>query len=261
MATDDNQRKVFDFLLERLETQAPFARKDLEKITTWKGKTFSTYWSKQLKGFVAEDAPGQYRVTDAFRRYTRWDTFRQHVTQVRKVYFGSYEKRDYGIVRVYEFFMPLTNEGYLREALDALFFKDKIEARLRSIPALELTRMFPRNEHEPDEAYMERIYDWLSARFVGYSIYHVSGRYRAAPLATRADASRRSSRYLVDETTAVTRFIFPCESREEAELVAFFFTNLFVRAIIEVVNGEDEIWMVESGMENRLHRWQIAQTS
>lgn len=261
MAADDNQRKVYEFLLAHLETQAPFARQDLEQITTWKGKTFPTYWSKQLKGFVVEVAPDQYRVSDAFRRYARWERFREHVTQVRSVDFTSYEKHEYGLVRVYEFFMPLTNESYLREALDALFFRDTVETRVRSIGVLELARMFPRAESEPDDAYMDRICDWISARFVGYSIYHVNGRYRAQPLATRADAGGAPSRYLVDETTAVARFIFPCESSEEAELVEFFFTNLFVRAIIEVVNGEDEIWMVESGMENRLHRWQVAHTS
>jgi hypothetical protein len=33
---------------------------------------------------------------------------------------------------------------------------------------------------------------------------------------------------------------------------------LFVRAITEVVNGEDEIWMVETGLKNRLHIWQLS---
>lgn len=67
-----------------------------------------------------------------------------------------------------------------------------------------------------------------------------------------------ASRYLIDETTAVTRFIFPCENDTEADQVEFFFTNLFVRAIIEVVNGEDEIWMVETGLKNQLHIWRVS---
>jgi hypothetical protein len=39
--------------------------------------------------------------------------------------------------------------------------------------------------------------------------------------------------------------------------VAFLFEHLFVAAIIEMVNGEDEIWMVESGFENQLHIWRV----
>jgi len=35
--------------------------------------------------------------------------------------------------------------------------------------------------------------------------------------------------------------------------VRWSFDNLFVSSILEVVNAEDEIWLVESGMKNRLH--------
>lgn len=65
----------------------------------------------------------------------------------------------------------------------------------------------------------------------------------------------------MDETTAVTRFIFPCEDKAEAAIVSYFFHELFVKGIIQVVNGEDEIWMVESGMENRLHIWRVSESA
>ena len=76
----------------------------------------------------------------------------------------------------------------------------------------------------------------------------------------RGSRNRKKRRYLIDETTAVTRFIFPCESPPEVNNVRWFFDRLFVRSIIEVVNGEDEIWMVESGLRNRLHIWRIEET-
>jgi hypothetical protein len=154
--------------------------------------------------------------------------------------------------------MPLTNEGHLRVALDALFYRDTVEARLKTIEPGDLASAFPRNSGELDAEYGARLSSWISQRFGGYSIYHVSGRFRAQPLATRAEVGLGGSRYLVDETTAVTRFIFPCKTTTEAEQVDFFFDKLFVRAIIEVVNGEDEIWMVETGMKNRLHIWRVA---
>jgi hypothetical protein len=35
------------------------------------------------------------------------------------------------------------------------------------------------------------------------------------------------------------------------------FGVLFVQSIVQVVNGEAEIWMVESGMRSRLHIWKV----
>jgi hypothetical protein len=111
---------------------------------------------------------------------------------------------------------------------------------------------------ESVDLYLERVAAWLSTKFVGYSISHVSGRFRAESLSTMHEAANleaKGLRYLVDETTAVTRFIFPCD--DDAEQVAWFFKELFINAIIQLVNGEDEIWMVESGLRNCLHTWKV----
>jgi hypothetical protein len=166
----------------------------------------------------------------------------------------------YDSVVVYEFFMPLTNETVLRATLDALFFKDHIIAKLRAIGSQEISRHIAIEGGEAPEAYFERICDWIDAHFVGYSIYHVAGRIRASRLATReqvAEMENKGRRYLVDETTAVSRFIFPCTDDREAELVRYFFDTLFVKRIIQLVNDEDEIWMVESGIRNRVHIWRV----
>lgn len=95
---------------------------------------------------------------------------------------------------------------------------------------------------------------------MGYSISHVGGRFRAGKIASLAGAAKvqlGGGRYLIDETTAIVRFIFPCKNRKEAETVEWFFRFLFVESILQVVNGEDEIWMVESGIWNRLHIWRV----
>jgi hypothetical protein len=39
--------------------------------------------------------------------------------------------------------------------------------------------------------------------------------------------------------------------------VRWLFKALFVRSILQVVNGEAEIWMIESGLRNRLHIWRV----
>jgi hypothetical protein len=44
---------------------------------------------------------------------------------------------------------------------------------------------------------------------------------------------------------------------EEAEAIRWFFYALFVQSIVQVINGEEEIWMVESGTHNRLLKWKV----
>jgi len=179
--------------------------------------------------------------------------------------------------------MPLRNEEHLREALDSLFYKDSIKFRLKVVKNSDLVAEFPRKDKEEPEHHVERICNWLSNKFVGYSIHHVNGRFRVGTLGTKAEVYEQAATgggpYLVDETTAVVRFVIPCgdssstsfraDSREnestavpikgdlekEAELIRWFFNTLFVNSILEVVNGEDEIWLLESGLHSQLHIW------
>jgi hypothetical protein len=256
MGGEENQKKVFDFLTDRLDSQEPFTTAELEAVTTWQGKTFQTYWSKQFEQFVVPAPNNKYRVSESFRPFTQWDKFRQHVTQVRRVA-SDYKNLTYENVLTFEFFMPLSNEAHLRTTLDALFYKDTILGRLKAQDEGELFKHFPNNPNESQEAYLNRLCDWIACRFVGYSISHVNGRFRAERLSTREEAASFRKRYLIDETTAVTRFIFPCQNDAEATQIRWFFGILFVNSIIQLVNGEDEIWMVESGSRNRVYIWRI----
>jgi len=261
MGTDANQKKAFDFLSAHLDSQEPFTTEEFERTTTWRGKTFSTYWSKQFAQFAVAAPNNKYRVSEAFRPFADWDKFRQHVTQVRRIS-SDYRNLIYENVLSFEFFMPLSNEAHLRSTLDALFYKDTILARLKAQDELELFKQFPKDPKENNEAYFDRLCDWIAPRFVGYSISHVNGRFRSEQLCTQKEAASPPfrKRYLVDETTAVTRFIFPCESQSEAAQIRWFFEALFVNSIIQVVNGEDEIWMIEGGLQNRVYIWSIDRT-
>jgi hypothetical protein len=279
----ENQHKVFEFFVERFKSQKTFTKKEVEAVTNWQGKSFSTYWSKQFKQFVVPAGGNVFRVSEAFRPFARWETFQQHVTQVRRVS-SDYTLLVHDSVLVFEFFMPLTNETHLRNALDALFYKDTILARLRAIDLNKLHNQFPAEDGEAAEGYFERLCEWIAKRFQGYSITTVSGRFRALDLMRMTQAAtveENGDRYLIDETTAIVRFIFPCGQPQrispapaqdfgipepvsddqtgvaEANQIRWFFNALFVRSIIQVVNGEAEIWMVESGMRNRLHIWRV----
>jgi hypothetical protein len=47
------------------------------------------------------------------------------------------------------------------------------------------------------------------------------------------------------------------DATQDADRVRWLFKALFVRSILQVVNGEAEIWMIESGLRNRLHIWRV----
>ena len=253
-----NQLQVFKFFREKLKTQESFSKKQLEDQTNWKGRTFGTYWSKQFEPFTIPAGKGLFRVSEAFRPYTNWKAFRHHVTQVRR--FSDYTRTSYEHVLSYEFFMPLTNEAHLKTALDALFYKDTIRGRLKSLDPAQLQAHFPRESGETEDDYLNRACRRVSEYFVGYSISHVSGRLLAETISTMAEAAEiqaHGGRYLIDETTAAARFIFPCETTEQAQEIEWFFKVLFIESILQVVNAEDEIWMLESGLRNRLHIWHV----
>jgi hypothetical protein len=285
MGNTENQRAVFDFLVAHYKSQERFTKAELEAQTTWRGKTFSTYWTKLYEKFTLASGTNSFRVSDPFRPFISWSRFQRHVTQNRDS--SEYTLLRYDSLLIFEFFMPLTNETHLRTALDALFYKDSIVSRLKACERQDLSRVFPLETNEIESHYFDRLCDWLASRFQGYSVTTVSGRFRAHDLMTIRDAAKIEEdydRYLVDETTAIVRFIFPCGNpvrrgsgsvidfddpetdstdlagiagRDEAKKIRWFFNALFVQSIIQVVNGEAEIWMVESGLRNRLHIWRV----
>ena len=258
MGSDENQKKAFDFLAAHLDSQEPFTKEEFESSTDWEKKSFQTYWSKQFKQFVVQAPNNKYRVSESFRPFTDWDKFQQHVTQVRRIA-SDYQELTFENILTFEFFMPLSNEAHLRTTLDALFYKDTIVARLRAQDTKDLYQHFPPLPNESNDEYLSRLCDWIAPRFVGYSVSHVNGRFRAERLCTHEEVASPTfrKRYLIDETTAVTRFIFPCQDKEDADRIRWFFQILFVRSIIQLVNGEDEVWMVESGLQNRIYVWRI----
>ena len=257
MPSLDPQRRAFKFLSERLQSQDTFTLKKFQEATGWTDKSFRTYLSKQFRAFLDPIGKDAYRVSESFRPFVTWRKFRQHVTQVRRVA-TDYAPDLFLKVSIYEFFMPLSHENALRTTLDSLFYKDRVLARLRTLDMDELRRHFPAKERETDLQYLEGLCAWIEQNFQGYSITHVDGRFRAEGLCTQDEASqieKAGRRYLIDETTAVTRFVFPCRDEDEAARIRFLFMQIFVRSVIQLVNGEDEIWMVESGMTNGVHIW------
>ena len=266
-----SQREAFQFLRECFRGDKPFTKADLAKQAGWTEKSISTYWSKHFEPFLQLVPPilkggqkkhQQYRVTDVFLTVGTWPKFRRHVSQKRRLTY-EYEHSEYQTVVIFEFFLPLTNETVLRNALDSLFYRDTIQKKLLAIGLLELKSQIVARSAESDKDYLDRIIAWIGSQFGGYSISHVAGRFSTEQMLTMQEAAclqERGGRYLIDETTAVTRFIFPCDDEPQAEQVSWFFHHLFVESVIQVA-GEAEIWMIESGIGNpRLHKWRAKET-
>ncbi len=256
MPSLDSQRAAHRFFSERLQTLELFTKEQLRQATGWSPRALNTYWSKQFKGLLESVDGTSFRIRERFRPYLDWKKFRSLVTQVKTVS-ADYEPTVFENIIVYEFYMPLAHENALRVTLDSLFYKDAILPRLHRIGFPKLQQFFERLSGERDDAYIERVCTFVEAKFGGYSIYHVDGRFRSSKLSTQDEVlsiRKSGQRYLIDETTAVTRFIFPCKE-DEPEKVRFLFKELFIDSITQLVSGEDEIWVVESGMRHRVHIW------
>ncbi len=199
---------------------------------------------------------------------------------------SAYRMEFYNQLIIFEFFLPLAHEPLLRSALDALFYRDSILERLQRTEPEVLRPFFPPLERESQEEYRQRLGGWIAERFTGYSIQRVDGKFRAASLRSYCEVSamlKAGQQYLCDETTAVVRFIFPCGAPQgltvrwdepmieswagdrptepvdaEAAQIRVLFYILFVQRIVEVIADEAEIWLLESGMRQRLTVWKKA---
>lgn len=265
MGKTSTQRAAHTFLLEHFLSGETFTLNEFRTATGWaKPGTLNTYLRKQYKGFIENisggpliSETGSYRVTESFRKFVDWRKFRQHVTQVRII--PTSHAQVLSKVLIYEFLMPLTHETELRVTLDTLFFKDTILRKLKGIRPTELETHFARLSGQSDEDYLNRIMAFIGEHFVGYSISHVDGRFRAVSIRDYDEVAallKTGQRYLIDETTAITRFIFPYDGDQQLRTLQFLFHELFVKSMIEAAEDEQQVWMLESGsQEQRVHIW------
>ena len=255
-----DQEKAFEFLRKRFETQEPFSKEEFLRATSFSSGSFESYFSKQFSGLLKPVGPNQFRVSGIFRQFRTWKRFYDNVVSQKRRLGRQYAPRFYDSVVIFEFYMPLRNELWLRETLDAIFYRDSVRLRLKGIPEAEVEVIQRILKQTPKRDRTEQVCDFVSEKFGGYSITLVSGRFRAAALKTRTEATvaEISEPYLIDETTAVVKFIVPCTSKDPAEIereaqaVRILFDHLFVQSILELVNAEDEIWVLESGIRHRL---------
>lgn len=266
----ESQRAAFRFLRSRATSGELFSAADIEEVAAWQSGSFATYKTKHLKDYVTTVGAGKFTIAPHFLRLSE-DEFHGIVTQSRKAV-ARFARTVFNAVLRYEFLLPLTNERKLRAALDELFYRDNLAQRANEIGLETLATIVPRELGEHDADYRDRIVAKVGALLGGYSIGHVHGRFRVGGLRTHEDAAAvlaSRGRYLVDETTAVVRFLLPLQgsrkghggqfhvTREvalntatylaEVDVARRLFIAFFVESVILDIHGEDEIWFLESG--------------
>ena len=267
--------RAYGFLRHYAEDDRPFTVKDLSEGSGWTVDYARTNLSKRLAQFVRK-TNGGYAVCPEYME-VRLDEFRDLFGQKRRL-FAEYAIKVTRDVLVYELFMPLAHEVRLREALDNLFYLDTMQQRIREVGVDKIRTALGLRAETPDDDVKDLVLGFVETTLGGYSIYRVDGRFRAGELATRADVSgrpRTGERYLIDEMTAVVRFILPVETPgeeprqmglfeppqistepdERAEQLRWLFLNVFAEAVVRRLIKEDEIWLLESGMSSALYRW------
>jgi hypothetical protein len=120
-----------------------------------------------------------------------------------------------------------------------------------------------------DDGYRKRVADQLAQLIAGYSISQ-AGRFRVGDVMSRRDAAQKlveRTQYLIDETTAVVKFIMPCpnarnphgarfdhlvkasrrkhRSRRGCSLDSDALFLYLAEAIAATIVGEQLIWLVE----------------
>ena len=269
-------RLAYDHLQKLANTQETYSDEEMARVAGWSKHTVKTYRTKHWSDWVKRDGD-TYRVGRAFERVTEGNFIDLH-SQSNEFY-ANYRRLIYHSSVTYEFLLPLTKERELKEALDALFYRDTIERRLNEI-GLD---SFP-----GDSSDIDSIIAFVGVHFTGYSVSHVLGRFRAREMSTRGQAGEMFAQekpYLVDETTAIVRFIVPIHNTGsvyqdgsefldavvcgdtkgtsatdtiELAQVRWAFFQFFAEAVVRTVKGEDQVWLLESGPENRLYVWEKA---
>ncbi len=267
--------QTFDFLVEHAQERKSFSVEQFSTGTGWTIAEAQEIIRNRLSDLVYEEGEQYFAKPEVLR--VRLDDFQELLHQKKRL-FTDYVLEVSSSILIYEFFMPLSREDRLREALDNLFYRDTIEQRIQEIGISQIRAGLKLPSDYSEDKIRQLVFDFMESTLGGYSIYLVNGRYRADVLASRAEVVTRPfayGPYIVDETTAIVRFILPVETdagkfeygkilepasmamgtKKRAELLSWLFLNFFAEALIRVVQKEDEIWLLESGMRSAFYRW------
>lgn len=201
-------RLAYAYLQRLAATGEPYSDEGMINATDWKQSAVSTYRSKHWKEWVQKDTSGGWQVLPIFESVTEKEFISLH--HQRTDFYDTHQRKFYGSVVTYEFLLPLTKERELTIALDALFYRDTLERIIHQTGVDDFSPQFAVESNESES--VNEIAEFVAEHFTGYSISHVAGRFRTANIASRSQAGEmfaKGQRYLIDETTAIVRFVVP----------------------------------------------------
>jgi len=232
-------RRVFDFLIEHAQAGKLFSIEQLSTEAGWDIGETQENIRVRLSDLIDQKGDKYFAKPEILR--VRLDDFNELLYQKKRL-FTDYTLEVSPSILIYEFFMPLSREDRLREALDNLFYRDAIEHRILEIGIQKIRDGLKLPADYSEDQIHQFVFDFIENTIGGYSIYLVNGRYRADTLATRGEVVTRP-------------FAYGPYIKERADIVSWLFLNFFAEAIIRVVQKEDEIWLLESGMRSAFYRF------
>lgn len=263
----DNAR-IHRFLKSKFDSLDFFGKTDLRTLVP-PGSRFQDLWSRKLLPLLVQAERNRFRVSESFRKFLDKEVFHRYLSESSPV--TVHYRRQAKKHCSFRLLLPLANELVLRDTLDSLFYSDRMARRIGILDRTRLESHFPRTAGEQEAAYRKRIAKDIAGYFGGYSVHNVAGRFRGERLLEYEEAASLSrhagKKYVFDETSAAIDFIVPVAVegagldpegflRAEVLKIRWLFMELFMNAILESINGEAEIWLMESGIESHLYSWE-----
>jgi hypothetical protein len=123
-------KRAFDFLVAHAQERKHFSVEQFSAETGWTIVETQANIPNRLSDLVYEERGKHFAKPEMLR--VRYDDFKELLYQNRRL-FTDYILEVSSSILIYEFFMPLSREDRLREALDNLFYRDTIEQRIQEI--------------------------------------------------------------------------------------------------------------------------------
>ena len=123
-------KRAFDFFIEHARERQAFSVEQLSAAAGWTAVETQENVANRLSDLIYKEGDNCFAKPEILR--VRFDDFEELLHQKKRL-FTDYVLEVSSSILVYEFFMPLSREDRLREALDNLFYRDTIEQRIQEI--------------------------------------------------------------------------------------------------------------------------------
>ncbi len=130
MQEKNSIKRAFDFLYRHAQEKKPFSIAQFSTETEWSIAETKDNLINRLCDIVYEEGGKYFSKPEILR--VRLADFSELLHQKKRL-FTDYILEVSPSILIYEFFMPLSREDRLREALDNLFYRDTIEQRIQEI--------------------------------------------------------------------------------------------------------------------------------